>query len=41
MKVTTLAKVRDCLANGSGEVIVPEDVRERALSAVEKMIAIG
>jgi quinolinate synthase len=41
MKVTTLAKVRDCLASGSGEVVVADDVRERALSAVEKMIAIG
>jgi quinolinate synthase len=41
MKVTTLAKVRDCLASGTGEVTVPEYVRERALAAVEKMIAIG
>jgi quinolinate synthase len=41
MKVTTLAKVRDCLATGSGEVTVPADTRERALAAVEKMIAIG
>ena len=41
MKVTTLSKVRDCLATGSGEVVVPEDVRVRALAAVEKMIAIG
>ena len=41
MKVTTLAKVRDCLATGSGEVTVPEGVRSRALAAVEKMIAIG
>jgi quinolinate synthase len=41
MKVTTLQKVRDCLATGSGEVIVPEDIRVRALAAVEKMIAIG
>jgi quinolinate synthase len=41
MKVTTLQKVRDCLATGSGEVIVPDDIRVRALAAVEKMIAIG
>ena len=41
MKITTLAKVRDCLASGSGEVTVPETIRERALLAVEKMIAIG
>lgn len=41
MKVTTLAKVRDCLASGSGEVLVDESVRLRALAAVERMIAIG
>jgi len=41
MKVTTLQKVRDCLATGSGEVIVADDIRGRALAAVEKMIAIG
>jgi quinolinate synthase len=33
--------VRDCLETGSGEVVVPEDIRARALAAVEKMIAIG
>jgi quinolinate synthase len=41
MKVTTLQKVRDCLDTGSGEVTVPDDVRVRALAAVEKMISIG
>jgi len=41
MKVTTLAKVRDCLAGLTGEVIVPEEVRTRALLAVERMVAIG
>jgi quinolinate synthase len=41
MKVTTLAKVRDCLRDGTGEVIVAEDIRQRALAAVERMIAIG
>jgi len=41
MKITTLQKVRDCVATGSGEVTVPDDVRVRALAAVEKMIAIG
>ena len=41
MKLTTLVKVRDALATGSGEVTVAEDVRVRALAAVEKMIAIG
>ena len=41
MKLTTLAKVRDCLRDGTGEVLVPEDVRMRALCAVERMVAIG
>ena len=41
MKVTTIEKVRDCLANMSGEVEVDESVRERALVAVERMVAIG
>jgi quinolinate synthase len=41
MKVTTLSKVRDCLVGGTGEVTVPEDIRVKALAAVEKMIAIG
>ena len=39
MKLTTLAKVRDCLKTGSGEVLVAEDVRVRALRAVERMVA--
>ena len=41
MKATTLQKVHDCLANGTGEVEVPQGVSARALAAVEKMIAIG
>jgi len=41
MKLTTLAKVRDSLASGSGEVTIEESVRERALLAVERMVAIG
>jgi quinolinate synthase len=41
MKVTTIQKVRDCLADFTGEVVVAEDIRLRALAAVEKMIAIG
>ena len=39
MKLTTLAKVRDCLKAGSGEVLVAEDIRVRALHAVERMVA--
>ena len=41
MKLTTLAKVRDCLAHMSGEVLVAEEIRVRALTAVERMVAIG
>ena len=41
MKVTTIHKVRDCLADMTGEVVVPEEIRLRALSAVERMISIG
>jgi len=41
MKVTTITKVRDCLANLSGEITLAEDVRLAALASVEKMIAIG
>ncbi|MDO9107567.1 MAG: quinolinate synthase NadA [Coriobacteriia bacterium] len=41
MKVTTIEKVRDCLRDLSGEVVVPEEMRLAALASVEKMIAIG
>ena len=41
MKVTTIDKVRDCLRDMSGEIVLPEDVRLAALASVEKMIAIG
>jgi len=41
MKVTTLQKVHDCLANLTGEVVVPEEIRVRALGAVQRMVAIG
>jgi quinolinate synthase len=41
MKLTTLEKVRDCLRDLTGEILVPEDVRVAALGAVERMVAIG
>jgi len=41
MKLTTLAKVRDCLRDMSGAVTVPADVRVRARAAVERMVAIA
>lgn len=41
MKLTTLDKVRETLECLTGEVVVEDDVRMRALRAVEKMIAVG
>jgi quinolinate synthase len=41
MKLTTLDKVRDSLALRQFEITVPEDVRVRALAAVERMVAVG
>ena len=41
MKLTSLTKVRDCLRDMTGEVTVAEDVRVRALAAVERMVALG
>ncbi|MHB8706466.1 MAG: quinolinate synthase NadA [Coriobacteriia bacterium] len=41
MKLTTLAKVRDCLRDRTGEIVVPEEIRLRALAAVERMVALG
>jgi quinolinate synthase len=41
MKMITLDKVERCLREMEPEVIVPEDIRERALLAVERMLEIG
>ena len=41
MKMNSLVKVRDCLRDLSGEVVVTPAVRERALAAVERMVALG
>jgi quinolinate synthase len=41
MKLTTLEKVRDALASLEPRVTVEPDVREHALAAVERMVAIG
>ncbi|KAF0208790.1 MAG: quinolinate synthase NadA [Actinomycetota bacterium] len=41
MKLTTLTKVRDCIRDMTGEVTVPDDIRERALASVERMVALG
>ncbi len=40
MKLTTLTKVRDALKNLEPKVTVPERVRQRALRALERMLAI-
>jgi quinolinate synthase len=40
MKKTTLAKVRDCLKNRSGEVVLPEEVAERARKGIGRMLEI-
>ena len=41
MKMITLDKVERCLREMEPEVTVPEDIRERALLAVERMLEIG
>lgn len=38
MKKISLANLRDCLENLSGEVKVPEDVRKKAYKAVKRMV---
>lgn len=41
MKLTTLQKVRDCLAGMTGEIEVAEETRSKAYAAVERMVSIG
>jgi len=41
MKLTTIEKVRDALALGQYAIEVEPQVRERALAAVERMVAVG
>jgi len=41
MKMITLEKVERCLRDMQPEVTVPEDIRERALLAVERMLEMG
>lgn len=38
MKKVTLENVLDCLENGTGEVIIPEEIRERALLPIMRMM---
>jgi quinolinate synthase len=41
MKITTIEKVRDSLAHMKTDIDVPLDVRQAALGAVERMVAVG
>ena len=41
MKVTTLEKVRDALANMQYRITVPKDIADRARVAIERMVSIG
>ena len=41
MKMITLPKLRDSLRDWKHEVIVPQDVAERARGAIDRMVAIG
>lgn len=41
MKVNTLQKVYDCLLNETPEILVPEDIRERALVPIERMLELS
>ena len=41
MKRITLPKILDCLENETGEIIIDQDIINKARSSVEKMVAIG
>lgn len=41
MKMNTLQKVYDCLLNESPEIIVPEDIRKKALLPIERMLELS
>ena len=38
MKLHTLEKVRDCLKNEEPRIIVPEEIAEKSINAIEKML---
>ena len=38
MKLHTLEKVRDCLINEEPRIVVPEEIAEKSISAIEKML---
>ena len=41
MRLNTLEKVYRCLADESPEIIIPEEIRKRALLPLERMLALG
>ena len=41
MKTITLPKILDCLKNESNEIVIPNNVIEKARMAVERMTALG
>ncbi|MFV8271199.1 quinolinate synthase NadA [Flavobacterium sp. GT2N3] len=41
MKMNTLQKVYDCLLTETPEIIVPEDIREKALLPIERMLELS
>ena len=41
MKLNTLEKLRDCLANLAPQILIPEDVRVRAERSVRQMLALS
>ena len=38
MKLHTLEKVRDCLINEEPKIIVPDEIAEKSINAVERML---
>ena len=41
MKKITLKKIFECLKNESNEIVIPNNVIEKARMAVERMTALG
>lgn len=41
MRLNSLQKIRDCLLHETPEVVVPEDIRQKALLPLERMLALG
>ena len=38
MKLHTLEKVRDCLINEEPRIIVPDEIAEKSINAIERML---